>query len=769
MRIASDVAEALDHAHRQGVVHRDIKPGNILLRDGRPLVADFGIALAVGVAGGGRMTETGLSMGTPHYMSPEQATGDQSVGATTDIYALGCVLYEMLVGDPPYLGSTAQAILGKIIAGEVASATKQRRSVSANIDATIRRSLEKLPADRFTGAQDFVDALKNPAYRYGEVAGVGGGAGVGTWNQVSIGMTAVAALLALSTAWLAFGPRPPEPSRNVERFAVPFLEGQELTINNGNAFDLSPDGTMLVYRRIQTGGIGLMVRRWDDLTATAVRESTGAVSPAVSLDGLQLAFQQEGEIKVAAFSGGPVRTLTEGREPEWGPDGFVYLTTDSGTVRIPSTGGAIEYVSRLAEGEQASRVYDILPNGRGALLQVVRQDGVNEVRGVDLRTGEVTPIVDGGNPRYLTSGHLVYRGVDGTMMAARFDPDQMELLSTPIAVMDGTANWSLADDGKLFYSRGGAGGGTSGPTRQLAWVTRTGQASPVDPAWTFNRGNDMATRLSLSPDGSTVALREFSDGGYDIFLKGLDAGVLRRLTFDAAHEKMPVWEPGGLNVTYLSDRDGNFDVWSRAADGSGVPELLLDLDVDISYIEWSPDGEWLLLWTAGNDILGYRPGADSEPVPLFADVHEEFDPAVSPDGRWIAYASNETGSDHVYVVPFPNVEDGRWQVSSEPARYPRWAHGGQELYFQDTGQQPSMWMVEYESTDVFRPGAPVVLFESPGWSGSAAWGEPFEVAQDDERFIVITNATSTDGETPAGPPFVLVNNFIEELNRLVPE
>jgi len=215
VRITTDVAEALDHAHRQGVVHRDIKPGNILLRDGRPLVADFGIALAVGVAGGGRMTETGLSLGTPHYMSPEQATGDQTVGAATDIYALACVLYEMLVGDPPYLGSTAQAILGKIIAGEIASATRQRRSVPPNVDAAIRRALEKLPADRFSSAQDFSRALANPAFRYGVGVAAGVGAAGGPWNRVSIAMAALAGVFALSTAWLALRPGPPEPVRHV--------------------------------------------------------------------------------------------------------------------------------------------------------------------------------------------------------------------------------------------------------------------------------------------------------------------------------------------------------------------------------------------------------------------------------------------------------------------------------------------------------------------------------------------------------------------------
>jgi Tol biopolymer transport system component len=265
-----------------------------------------------------------------------------------------------------------------------------------------------------------------------------------------------------------------------------------------------------------------------------------------------------------------------------------------------------------------------------------------------------------------------------------------------------------------------------------------------------------------------VALREYSEGGYDIFLKRLDAGNRTRLTFDAAHEKMPVWEPGGVNVTYLSNRNGNFDVWSKAANGAGPAELLLDLDVDIYNIDWSPDGEWLLLWTAEDDILGYRPGQDSEPIPLLAEAYDELDPTVSPDGRWIAYVANQTGANQVYVRPFPNVSDGLWQVSNQTARYPRWAHNGRELFFQDDPAQPSMRMVEYEATDVFRFEAPVLLFDSPGWSGSQPFGEPFDVEPGDERFIIAVNAGSVGGDAESGPRFVLVNNFMEELKRLVP-
>ncbi|NIP56596.1 MAG: protein kinase, partial [Gemmatimonadetes bacterium] len=245
VRIATDLAEALDYAHRQGVIHRDIKPANILLHEGRPLIADFGIALAVGAAGG-RLTETGLSVGTPYYMSPEQATGDQQVGPATDIYALGCVLYEMLVGEPPYVGSTAQAVLGKIIQGEPVSATAVRQSVPRHVDAAIRKALEKLPADRFAHAQELAAALADPGFRHGvEPAGIG--AGAGQWTSVAKVSSGLAIIFAAAFGW-ALARAAPETPRPVERFAAPFLEGQAPLNALFASLALSPDGSILVYQ-----------------------------------------------------------------------------------------------------------------------------------------------------------------------------------------------------------------------------------------------------------------------------------------------------------------------------------------------------------------------------------------------------------------------------------------------------------------------------------------------------------------------------------------
>jgi hypothetical protein len=473
--IATAVANALQTAHEAGVVHRDIKPANILLSRGEPLVADFGIALAVG-AGKGRLTETGLSLGTPYYMSPEQATGDQAVGPASDTFALACVLYEMLVGEPPYPGNTAQAVLGKIIQGTPVSATAVRKSIPANVDAAIRKALEKLPADRFTDARGFARALADPGFRHGDDAVVAAVVArrAGLWKGWALAATASTLALAGVIAWSATRPEAPRP---VERFGVPFLEGQEPNRLGSAGYALSPDGTMLVYRRNQEGGQILMIRRWDDLTATAVRESSGASFPRVSPDGLELAFQQDNAVKVLALAGGPVRTLLpDAGRPAWGPDGFVYAATDSGIVRVPSKGGAVAYVSRLAEGDAWQWPYDVLPGGKGALVMVGRGGGT-QVCALDLATGKMRVLVNGDFPTYLPPGYLVYLSGSSTMMAARFDPEEMELLGTPVAVLDGATFWSLSADGKLFYTNTGIRRGPS--IRRGTW----GSPSPPTTRW----------------------------------------------------------------------------------------------------------------------------------------------------------------------------------------------------------------------------------------------------------------------------------------------
>ena len=315
VRIATAVANALDHAHRHKVIHRDIKPANILLQDGEPVVADFGIALAVGAAGSNRLTETGLSLGTPFYMSPEQATGDQPVGASTDTYALGSVLYEMLTGDPPYMGSTAQAVLGQIISARPISPTEKRPAIPTNVDAAVRKALEKLPADRFMSAQAFTGALADEHFRYGELATAGaGGPAAGPWKRLTMVGWSLAAVATVVAAWSLLRPEPPGP---LARFSSPFEEGQAPI----TYMEFTADGSELVYVGLDASGLTSQVwmRRWAELDAAPISGTEGAQFLALSPDGREVAFVAEspGPLRVVALDGGPSRTLVEEVRAVW--------------------------------------------------------------------------------------------------------------------------------------------------------------------------------------------------------------------------------------------------------------------------------------------------------------------------------------------------------------------------------------------------------------------------------------------------------------------
>jgi serine/threonine-protein kinase len=563
VRIGTAVAGALDYAHRNGVVHRDIKPANILMHDGQPVVADFGIALAVGAGGGARLTETGLSVGTPYYMSPEQATGDQQVGPASDIYSLGCVVFEMLVGEPPYLGNTAQAVLGKIIQGEPVSATSARTSVSAHIDAAIRKALEKLPADRFTSAQEFGRALGDAGFRHGAGAAAPG-TDAGRWKTMAMGLSAAVVILAVGLAWSVLGGEEPVP--RVERFASPFLADQEPD-NLGRQYSaLAPDGSFLAYRSQSV----LWVRRWEDLEATQVRGSNGGWTPSISPSGDAVSFWIAGEIKVVSLEGGPVQTLltdVSGYQ-HWGGDGFMYVSTggDGGSmIRVPAVGGAVDTLWSEPEGEN-HWVTDLLPGGEKVLLFTTFSDAERppEIRLVDVEGGESKTVTTGVSPHYVPSGYLVYLAPDSSLMVAPMDEANGEFTAAPVALLEGVITFDVGDDGTLFYTAGNQ----VLQEFELVWMSMTGSVTPVHEGWVFNPDIDNRG-WEISPDGTRIALKARTDLGNDIWVKELPAGPMTRLTFHDAAERRPTWHPDGAQMTFVSFRDGGEKAWMRRADGVG--------------------------------------------------------------------------------------------------------------------------------------------------------------------------------------------------------
>ena len=765
VRITTAVADALDYAHRHNVIHRDIKPENILLHDGRPMVADFGIALAVSAAAGGRMTETGLSLGTPHYMSPEQATAEKDLTNRSDIYSLGCVLYEMLTGDPPHTGSSAQAIIMKIVTDEARPVTELRKSVPPHVAAATAKSLEKLAADRFESAAKFGEALTNPAFTLPttQAAAVAAPAR-GPWNRVSITATALAGVLLVTALW---GWLRPLPTPAVARFRLKFPEGEGVaTFMFGPHLAMAPDGSRFVYvgEALRSDG-RLWTHVQDQLTSTVLQGTEGACCPSFSPDGQAIAFRQDFLTKVIPFGGGPSVTLndstfTDANGIDWGPDGFVYIAS-RGILRVPENGGEVEVVVPADSQGRRHSWLDVLPNGKGVLFALAfSADGsANTIHVADLATGEVREVAQGVMGRYAETGHLLYVRSDGTLLAAPFDQDRLQVTGTATPLVEGLqpTDWGAVDfavsrNGSLLYRAGG-----EAARHRIVWVNREGVAQPVDPEWT---GNFLS--LALSPDGRLLAVG--ADAGTQLWIKELPSGPLSRLTFEGATNFRPSWTPDGRSVLFVSVQTQGADLWIKRADGSRGAELLLDRERNVFEGIWSKDGQWLIFRTDNNDpgrgdILAVRT-ADSTVVELIASPDaEESSPALSPDDRWLAYVSDESGRREVYVRPFPNVDESRWLVSAGGGLEPLWSHSGRELFYRSGNND--MVAVEILAGPTFSRGESRVLFSMRDYT-SVPNHPNYDVSPDDQRFIMIQ---LEEGDVESD--IVMVLNWFEELKAKV--
>jgi serine/threonine-protein kinase len=787
VRIATNVAEALDYAHTHGVIHRDIKPANILLQSGKPVIADFGIALAVTSGGAGRLTETGLSLGTPHYMSPEQATGDGSVGAATDIWALGCVLYEMLVGEPPYTGSTPQAVLGKIITAEPASASEARRSVAPNVDATIRKALEKVPADRFRSAEEFARALEDRGFRYGDAAaaregeaGAGGArealraalASLRRWKRLGVGgWAAFAALLAIVIATgtltqTGSGGRGAPGALPATSFVLSLSDDRAFA-GGGLGVNLawSPDGSRLVYVGLGAGGAltQLWQRRLDELVPQPVPGSEGARNPVFSPDGLSVAFTAGGALRTLSLLGGPPFTVVAQGVPDgaggiaWEEDGMLYFSAGGALHRVPSTGGPPEVLTAPDPGT-SHRWVEALVGGRGILFTIFRSTPADsEIAAATAEGGELRVLFGGAMARYASSGHVIYASAAGTLLAVPFDLRRLEATGPAVALLQGVdvyggaaSQFALSRSGGLAYVEG-AGGGF-----EIVRVDRRGAPEQVDPGWT-----GYFPGLALSPDGSRLAVTIVGEGSTDIWVKLLDRGPLSRLTFEGTENFRPTWTPDGGSVAFVSNRDGASSLWMQRADGTGEPEPVLRHDAGVLDAQWSTDGEWLVARVGGSagtrDIVGLRRATDTVPVPLVATRFDEVTPALSPDGRWLAYVSNESGRNEVYVRPFPEVDRGRWQISTAGGTWPLWAHSGRELFYRNGADD--LVAVEVSAGAAFQSGEARVLFAAIGYQFNFLT-TAYAVAPDDEHFYMVR-------PTSAGPggrqDVTVVQNFFTEV------
>ena len=771
VRIAREVADALDYAHRHGVIHRDIKPENILLHDGRPMVADFGIALALSAAAGGRMTETGLSLGTPHYMSPEQATAEKEISARADIYSLGSVLYEMLTGNPPHTGASAQQIIMKIIAEPVEAVTKFRKSVPANVAAAVAKSLEKLPADRFESAAKFAEALANPLFATMSGTGAGAGllpgrAGVSRRNFWIATSVAALSIIAAVAGWLR-----PAPAAVVSRFSVALPDSQSLAsvamLVGGFRLALSPDGRTIAYvgRGALPGTTRLWVRPLDQLRATPLAGTEGASNPAFSPDGKHLAFVQGNPrvLKSIAIAGGPVTTLTDSLVDQggvsWGADGYVYYDgklEGDGLARVRETGGAPQIASMpdSAKGETWHASPSALPNGRGVIFSIARRRATLEfdVGVLDTRTGKHTVLVRGVAGHYAASGHLIWSTSSGTLMAAPFDADRLALTGEGVPVADGVAarglgrvDLAISTNGTLAYIAGSA----SGLNRELVWVTRDGAATPVDSQWSAY----LLGRASLSPDGRAAVVAVVSEAGLSqVWVKRLDRGPVSKLGDNGF---APTWSPDGRMVLFTSPRS---ELMRGPADGSVLPAAIRT-GGQFGNPTYSPDGKWIVYARSGQ-LYAVPTAGDTAVRALPTGPGTKSLPAISPDGRWLAYMSDETGRSEIYVRPFPNTEVAKFQVSAGSGYFPRWSRDGRELLYVDDRYNLISAPVTLAPTFAF--GTPRRLFAAADF---VTIRTPFEVGTDGRRFLM--SRLVGGGAASRADELIVVQNFFEELKAKV--
>ncbi len=468
VQISEAAASALDYAHRHDVIHRDIKPENILLHDGQALVADFGIALAVRAAGGDRLTETGLSLGTPQYMSPEQATADRELDARSDIYALGCVLYEMLVGDPPHTASTAQAIIAKVITDEPRPVTAARKLVPGHVAYAVHKALAKLPADRFATASQFAEALTNPsAAVVSPVVGAPPPSATAVvrlavrhrWLGWAIPLSLAVLTVISSVAvwrWL-------RPTRSTDgppvRFEVVIPASGRLASLAGNVITLSPDGAHIAYIGESQGQPQLHLRPMEQLEPRPLPGTEEAGTPFFSPDGQWIGFETPGALRKVPLVGGPPITIVERsdlRGASWGTDGMIVFGSTSGLWRVSADGGSVEQLTEVntGRGELQHSSPELLTGGSGVLFTIWngRLEEM-QVAVLSFATGEVKPLFGGGSARYSETGHLVYGRTDGVLMAVPFDPVRLRVTGSATSLLEGVSS-TLLGTGRSCISPG---------------------------------------------------------------------------------------------------------------------------------------------------------------------------------------------------------------------------------------------------------------------------------------------------------------------------
>jgi len=774
VRITCEVAEALDHAHRHGVIHRDIKPENILLYDGRAMVADFGIALAVSAAAGGRMTETGLSLGTPHYMSPEQATAEKEITARSDIYSLGSVLYEMLTGSPPHVGASAQQIIMKIVTEDAAPVTNVRKSVPPQVAAAVAKAVEKLPADRFASAHEFAEALQGR----GELLTPGGRAAMGLpaaptgWRErIRDPMVLVPTLVAVAAVAVAL-----RLARRKEAPTVPPIRFVMASTDSTRPVDLSvwpaaisPDGGTVVYavQHQTTTDQMLYMLRTNQLEAHPIPGTANGAQPYFSPDGRWLAFESGGKERKVRLDGSAPVAIADGAAQngaDWTVSDEIVLGATGpihGLSHVSAAGGVPAALTRpdTASGEH-DHVWPIaLPDGKTIVFAIWSGSlATSRLAITSLEDGRVVPLgIPGIRPLAMLDGMLVYVQADGSVMAVSLNMRRKRVEGRPIPVHDpvsvvagfnGNSGIFISRGGAMVTSRGGAQG-------TLVWMSLDGRTTPVA---------QQARRYAyprLSPDGRRIAVVVDDNGKSDVWIYDLALGTFSRLT-SAETVTFAEWSADGSHVYFTAaGKEARGAVWSQRASGGSPAEKLFETPWPSPLATMAPDGKALLTtsyhettWDVFHIVL------DSGQVPrgYLTTAAEEGGPAFSPDGKWVALESDESGSREVYVRSFPEPSS-KVQVSVAGGTEPAWSADGRRLYYRAGNLLLAARVTLTPSFSLM--GRDTILTSTP-IAASYFFAANYAVTRDGRRFLAIL-PDRNDFQLVVSP------NWITELRRRVAE